>query len=70
MEVALPRDGECPELSKVIKRLQDKNGIPIGTANDNPILDTCIYEVEYQDGYRVSLEANAIAEIFFVQIDD
>ena len=62
MEVALPRDGEEPELARVVKRLQDKDGIPIRTSNDNPILDSRIYEVEYPDGHRLSLSANAIAE--------
>ena len=40
MEVALPRDGKGPELDRVVKRLRDKDGIPIGTANDNSILDS------------------------------
>ena len=50
--------------------MQDKDGISIGTANDNPILDFRIYEVEYPDGHRASLAANAIAEILFAQVDD
>ena len=70
MEVALPRDGEGPEFARVTKRLRDANGIPIGTANDNPILDTRIYEVEYIDGYKASLAANTIAENMFSQVDD
>ena len=37
MEVALPRDGEGTELARVIKRLRDIDGIPIGTANENSI---------------------------------
>jgi hypothetical protein len=40
MELALPRDGEGPEFSRVTKRLRDKDGLPIGTDNDNPIIDT------------------------------
>ena len=40
MEIALTRDGEGPEFARVSKRLRDANGLPIGTANDNPILDT------------------------------
>ena len=62
MELALPRDSEGPEFAKVTKRLRDANGIPIGTANDNLILDSRIYEVEYADGYKASLTANAIAQ--------
>ena len=70
MEVALPRDDDGPTFAKVTKRLRDANGLPIGTANDNPILDTRLYEVEYKDGHRVSLAANAIATNMFAQIDD
>ena len=70
MEIALPRDDEGPEFAKVTKRLRDANGLPIGTANDNPILDTRVYEVEYLDGHKASLAANAIAENMFAQVDD
>jgi hypothetical protein len=70
MEIALPRDGEGPEFARVTKRLRDANGIPIGTANDNPILDTRVYEVEYLDGHKASLAANTIAENLFSQVDE
>ena len=70
MEVDFPRDGEVPDLARVVKRLQDKDGISIGTTNDNPILDFRIYEVEYPDGHRASLSANAIAENLFAQVYD
>ena len=70
MEIALPRNGEGLEFTKVTKRLRDVNGIPISTANNNPILDTCLYEIEYLDSYKASLTANTIAENIFVQIDN
>jgi hypothetical protein len=70
MELALPRDGGEVQYARVVKRLRDKDGLPIGTAHDNPILDSRIYEVEFQDGYKASLAANAIAENLFAQIDD
>ena len=70
MEVTIPRDGDGPEFARVTKRLRDANGIPIGTANDNPILDTRVYEVEFMDGHKTSLAANAIAENLFAQVDD
>ena len=66
----MPRDGEGPSFAKVTKRLRDANGIPIGTASDNPILDTRLYEVEYVDGHKASLSANVIATNLFSQIDD
>jgi hypothetical protein len=71
MELAIPRtDGEGPEFARVTKRLRDKDGIPIGTANDNPILDTRMYEVEYLDGHKASLAANTIAQNLFAQVDE
>ncbi len=70
MELALPRDGAEVQFGRVVKRLRDKDGLPIGTAHDNPILDTRMYEVEFQDGHKASLAANAIAENLFAQIDD
>ena len=40
MEVALPRDVEIPEFSKVTKILWDANSIPIGRHHNNYMLDT------------------------------
>ena len=37
---------------------------------DNPILDTRMYEVEYQDGHTAALSANLIAENIFSQVDE
>ena len=49
MDIALPKDGEGSEFSKVKKRLWDSNGIPIGRQHESPMLDTRVYEVEYLD---------------------
>ena len=70
MEVALPQDDDGPEFARVTKQLQDANSIPIATANNNPILDTHIYKVEYLDGHKALLAANTIAENIFAQIND
>ena len=70
MELALPHGDEAtPQYAKVTKRLRDANGIPIGTADNNPILDTQMYEVEFMDGTKQSLSANYIAENVFAQVD-
>ena len=71
MELALPKgpDDEL-QFAKVTKRLKDANGLPIGTSNDNPILDTWIYEVEFLDGYKESLTANEIALNLFSNVDE
>ena len=66
MELAVPRgDNPNPQYAKVMKRLRDADGIPIGMANENSILDSHMYEVEYQDGMKASLVANYIAENLF-----
>ena len=70
MEVSLPRDTEGPEFTRVTKRLKDANGLPIGTSNENPILYTRVYEVEYDDRHKASLNVNAIAQNMFAQVDD
>ena len=70
MEVALPQDTEGPDFARVTKRLKDANGLPMGTSNENPILDTRVYKVEYVDGHKASLTANAIAQNMFAQVDD
>jgi hypothetical protein len=70
MELLMDRPGAEPELGRVTKRLKDKDGKPIGTANgNNPILDTRLNEVEYQDGHRAAMAANTIAENLFSQVD-
>ena len=69
MELAFNRGDDGPSFAKVTKRLRDAQGLPIGTANDNPILDTRIYEVEYLDGFTTSMAANSIAENMFAQVD-
>ena len=71
MELALTKRGEPePQFSCVAKRLRDANGLPIGKASDNPILDTSMYEVEYADGEKSALYASLIAENMFAQIDE
>ena len=45
MEIKLPRDVEGPEFSKVGKYLRDENCITIGRFQENPMLDTRVYEV-------------------------
>jgi hypothetical protein len=69
MELALPKSGGEVEFGRVVKRLRDKDGLNIGTVNDNPILDTRVYEVNFLDGHRASLAANVIAENLYSQVD-
>jgi hypothetical protein len=44
--------------ARVVKRLRDSDGNPIGVADNSPILDTRAYEVEWHDGHREQMFAN------------
>ena len=69
MELATPKRGETETRFALLnKPLRDVNGLPIGKARDNPILDTRMYEVGYADGENFSLSANLIAEKTIAQI--
>ena len=70
MELALYWWGEQLKYVKVQKRLKDNQGRPIRIASENPILDTIMYEVEYQDGHAAALASNLIAENIFAQVDE
>ena len=70
MELAHLRNGDQPEFAKVTKRLKYANRLPIGMSDQNPILDTRIYKVEYQDGHKASMTANFIAQNLFAQVDE
>jgi hypothetical protein len=71
MEISLPR-GQNDELEygRVAKRAKDTDGNPIGVANENPILDTRMYEVQWLDGHSGLMFANTIAENLYAQVDD
>jgi hypothetical protein len=70
MELTLPNgDGAEPAFARVTKQLRNANGLPIDTAHDNPILDSRMYEVDYQDGHKAAMAANAIAQNLFAQVD-
>ena len=61
MEIAINRHDDGTEFARVTKLLKEKDGLPIGTASKNPILYPRMYEVEYADGYKTAMAANAIA---------
>ena len=69
MELTVDRGGDHPEFARITKRLRDPRGLPIGRANNNPILDTRMYEVEYADGSKQALAANVIAENMLASVD-
>ena len=55
-EISIPRVScDKPQLAKVTKRLKNSQGLPIGTAHENPILDSRNYMVYFMDGHEVAL---------------
>jgi hypothetical protein len=62
--------GDSKRTGKVLKRKDDGDGNPVGRANSNPLLDTRVYKVEFQDGTIQEYAANLIAEAIFAQVDD
>ena len=67
VELALYRHDDRPEFARVNKRLRDKDSRSIRITADNSILDTRMYKVEYADGYKAEMTANAIASNLFSQ---
>ena len=51
------------------QEIKVQNGRPIVIAADNPNLDTSMYEVEYSDGYKTAMTANAISSNLFNQVE-
>jgi hypothetical protein len=67
-ELMLPKGGVLVK-GHVTARKRDWDGNPIGHANDNPILDTRSYIVNFDDGDQIELTANMIAESLYLQCD-
>ena len=63
MELGLLRiydDGLIHIIVKICKL--DDEGKDVGTMNNNPLIDTREYEVDFSDGVTEALTANIIAE--------
>ena len=69
MELALDQGRDRPDLVRVEKILKYANVKPIGVANENPILDSRMYEVKYNDGHTTSLADNLITDNLSAQVD-
>jgi hypothetical protein len=67
-EVLLPQGGG-EQLAWVLRCTVDDDGKVIGTFNDNPILNTLVYEVEFPDGAVKEYSADVIAENILKQVD-
>ena len=67
-ELRLPVD-DSEQLARVVRRSVGPDGKLVGEFNDNPILNTLVYEVEFPDGQMKRYSANVIAENILQQVD-
>ena len=67
-EVNMP-EGDGYQRAVVRKRKRDEEGRPMGQGNNNPILDTRMYEIEYPDGTLKEIQGNIIAQNILSQVD-
>ena len=68
MYLSLSRDSAIAQ-DRGINRTRDSDGNVIGRANNNPILDTWEYVVEFKDGKEAAFAANTIAQSMYAQCD-
>jgi Reverse transcriptase (RNA-dependent DNA polymerase) len=68
--VMIPDPDGVLRKAKVNKRKRDDDGNVIGKSHSNPILDTSLYEIEFDDGSLATYTANIIAENLYEQVDD
>ena len=61
--------GQSLSLGRVPKCACDSDGNVIGRANENLILDTRGYIVEFEDGEQAELAANTISQSMYAQCD-
>jgi hypothetical protein len=64
----LPHSSGIARSAQVKHRKRDEDGNLVGRLNSNPILDTGLYEVEFEDGQVGT--ANVIAENIYEKLDD
>ena len=68
LRIQLPQ-GQSLAQGRVLKRARDNDDNVIGRANENPILDSKGYVVEFEDGEQAELSANTIDQSMHAQCD-
>lgn len=63
-------DAESIVMGKVVGQKRDTDGRLIGASNNNPILNTVVYNVLTPDGIMHEYTANTIAEHIWAQVDE
>ena len=69
-EVMLPHNGEHMQAARVVGRSKLSDGTFTGTYNENPILDTRVFDVQFPDGSISQYTTNMIIQNTFSQVDD
>jgi hypothetical protein len=67
-EVMVP-NGDSMAIAKVVRHGVDDEGHLVGTFNNNPLLNTLLYECEFDDGTTRAYSANTIASNIFMELD-
>ena len=68
-KVRIPR-GEDLAYGKVVGRKRDRNNCLIGHSDPNPLLNTAVYEVQFDDGLVEEYTGNLVAEAMYAHVDD
>ena len=64
-----PPQGKEMQSAKVLRHSKDDSGEIRGTYNENTILNTLVYDVDFPDGEVREYSANIIAENMYAQVD-
>ena len=71
MELGLPRKDYDRLMHAIVKRCKLNNeGKAVGNINNNPLIDTIPYEVEFIDGTNEVINANIIIENLLARVDE
>lgn len=70
MEVYLPKSGNDNMRGKVKMRVVDDVGTAVGVPNNNPLLHTRKYHVDFLDGSKDVYSANNFTENILSQVDE
>ena len=70
LKVLLPTGDQTREATVISRKRSADGQYLIGRANNNPILDTRVYTVQFPDGSKDEYTANKISESLYASIDD
>jgi hypothetical protein len=68
-EVKLPQQGQLKRAQVVGRSIDTESGRTTGTFDENPFLNSVIYDVEFPDGEIKHYSANIIAENMYSHVD-